>query len=159
MTALLVPIQPRNDHDGNTVFLLNQIEFVQDADTTDSMSCAGDFRSLVKIRTNAVIALNHAGPADDSGTDGIGCRIEDVVNEFDDPLRVRATWPRKSNQRAQAADRGCSRGKRSPFERSECRLRGHWPQVREWEADAGRLLAISRVVEGSDGRRDQKARE
>ena len=83
MTASLVPVQPRGDHDGNTLFLLNQIEFVQDADTTDSMSCAGDSGSLwFQLGTNAVIALNHAGPTDDSGTTGIGCRIEDVINQL-----------------------------------------------------------------------------
>lgn len=82
MMASLVPIAPRTD-DGFTVFFLNQIRFAQDADTTDSLSCAGDSGSLwLQQGTNAVIALNHAGPADDSGGSATACRIEDVMNQL-----------------------------------------------------------------------------
>lgn len=78
----LTPVSPRTD-DGVTTFFLNQITFVQDADTTDSLSCAGDSGSLwFQQGTNAVIALNHAGPSDDSGVRAIGCRIEDVINQL-----------------------------------------------------------------------------
>ena len=78
----LVPISPRTD-DGVTTFFLNQIRFAQDADTTDSLSCSGDSGSLwFQQGTNAVIALNHAGPADDSGGSGTACRIEDVMTQL-----------------------------------------------------------------------------
>lgn len=78
----LVPVSPRTD-DGVTTYFVNQIRFVQDADTTDSLSCAGDSGSVwFQQGTNAVIALNHAGPSDDSGTSGTGCRIEDVINQL-----------------------------------------------------------------------------
>jgi hypothetical protein len=80
--ASLVPVSPRTD-DGVTTFFLNQIRFAQDADTTDSLSCAGDSGSLwFQQGSNAVIALNHAGPADDSGGSATACRIEDVMTQL-----------------------------------------------------------------------------
>jgi hypothetical protein len=82
----LVPRSPRSDHDGNVVWLLNQLRISQDADTTDALSCAGDSGSLwFQQGTNAVVGLNHAGPTDESGSFGIACRIEDVINQ----LRIR----------------------------------------------------------------------
>ena len=80
--AALVPVSPRTD-DGVTTFFLNQVRFAQDGDTSDGMSCAGDSGSLwIQEGTNAVIALNHAGPTNESGASGTGCRIEDVVNQL-----------------------------------------------------------------------------
>lgn len=80
--AALVPVAPRTD-DGVTIYFLNQIRFSQDADTSDALSCAGDSGSLwVQEGTNAVIGLNHAGPADDSGVSATACRIEDVMNQL-----------------------------------------------------------------------------
>lgn len=80
--SALVPVSPRSD-DGVTTFYLNQIRFTQDADTSDGLSCSGDSGSLwLQQGTNAVIALNHAGPSDDSGSRGTGCRIEDVMNQL-----------------------------------------------------------------------------
>ncbi len=80
--AAVVPIAARTD-DGVTVYFLNQIRFAQDADTSDSLSCAGDSGSLwIQEGSNAVIGLNHAGPADDSGGSATACRIEDVMNQL-----------------------------------------------------------------------------
>lgn len=80
--AQVVPLAPRAD-DGGTVYFLNQVRFAQDADTSDSLSCAGDSGSLwFQEGTNAVIALNHAGPADESGQTATASRIEDVLNEL-----------------------------------------------------------------------------
>lgn len=78
----LTPVYPRTD-DGVTTYFLNQVEFEQDGDTSDGLSCAGDSGSLwVQAGTNAVIALNHAGPTDESGTSAGACRIEDVMREL-----------------------------------------------------------------------------
>lgn len=78
----LDPVSPRTD-DGTTRYFLNQLIFVQDLDTTDSMSCAGDSGSLwLQMGTNAVMGLNHGGPADDSGERGIASRIEDVMTQL-----------------------------------------------------------------------------
>ncbi|HEY0371847.1 MAG TPA: hypothetical protein VGD79_07580 [Thermoanaerobaculia bacterium] len=77
----LVAVYDRGDHDGNTFFLLNQVEFAQDGDSTDSLSCNGDSGSLwFQEGTNAIIALNHAGPPD--GNTAGACRIEDVINQL-----------------------------------------------------------------------------
>ncbi len=82
LLAQVVPVAPRTD-DGVTVYFLNQIRFAQDADTADSLSCAGDSGSLwFQEGTNAVIGLNHAGPADDSGGSATASRIEDVTNQL-----------------------------------------------------------------------------
>lgn len=78
----LTPIYPRTD-DGVTTYFLNQVEFEQDGDTSDGLSCAGDSGSLwIQEGTNAVIALNHAGPTDESGRSAGACRIEDVQNQL-----------------------------------------------------------------------------
>jgi hypothetical protein len=82
MMSKLVPIYPRTD-DGVTRYFINQVCFEQDADSSDSLSCAGDSGSLwVQEGTNAVIGLNHAGPSDDSGGSAGACRIEDVMNQL-----------------------------------------------------------------------------
>jgi hypothetical protein len=81
--ASLVPVAPRHDHDGATLFLLNQLRIIQDADTSDALSCAGDSGSLwLQLGTNAIIALNHGGASDESGTSALACRIEDVINQL-----------------------------------------------------------------------------
>lgn len=78
----LKPVSPRTD-DGVTTYFLNQLKFVQDGDTADSLSCSGDSGSLwIQQGSDAVIALNHAGPVNEPGTYGIGCRIEDVMNQL-----------------------------------------------------------------------------
>jgi len=80
--SALVPVRSRTD-DGVTVYFLNQLLFVQDADTSDGLSCAGDSGSLwIQEGTNAVIGLNHAGPTDDSGNTGTANRIEDVMRQL-----------------------------------------------------------------------------
>jgi hypothetical protein len=82
MMASLIPIAGRVD-DGVTRFFLNQLKIFQDADSTDSLSCKGDSGSLwFQQGTNAVIALNHAGPTDESGSSATACRIEDVINQL-----------------------------------------------------------------------------
>ena len=82
LMASLVPVSPRTD-DGVTTFFLNQVRFSQDADSSDGLSCSGDSGSLwFQQGTNAIIALNHAGPTDESGDFAIGCRIEDVMNQL-----------------------------------------------------------------------------
>lgn len=78
---------PRND-DGVTTWFMNQIAFVQDADTTDALLCKGDSGSLwFQQGTNAIIALGHGGVVEgpDAGTRATGSRIEDVINQ----LRIR----------------------------------------------------------------------
>ncbi len=82
MISKLVPVYPRTD-DGVTRYFLNQVCFEQDADTSDALSCAGDSGSLwIQEGTNAIIGLNHAGPADDSGGSAGACRIEDVMYQL-----------------------------------------------------------------------------
>ena len=79
----IIPVYTRHDHDGVTRIFVNQIQFRQDTDTTDGMSCSGDSGSLwFQEGTNAVVALNHGGPSDDSGVRGTGSRIEDVINQI-----------------------------------------------------------------------------
>lgn len=79
----LTPVYPRTD-DGVTTYFLNQVEFEQDADATDGLSCAGDSGSLwIQEGTDAIIALNHAGPTSESGASAGACRIEDVMNQLD----------------------------------------------------------------------------
>jgi hypothetical protein len=83
LAAQLVPVQPQTNHEGQVRFYLNQLKFVQDADTSDSLSCAGDSGSLwLQQGTNAVFALNHGGPSDDSGGSANATRIEDVINQL-----------------------------------------------------------------------------
>jgi len=77
----LVAQFPRLTDDGGVIWMMNQLDFSQDADTTDSLSCAGDSGSLwIQQGTNAIIGLNHAG--DDTGTTAGACRIEDVINQL-----------------------------------------------------------------------------
>jgi hypothetical protein len=77
----LVAQFPRRTHDGGTIWMMNQLDFSQDADTTDSLSCSGDSGSLwFQQGTNAIIGLNHAGV--DTGTTAGACRIEDVINQL-----------------------------------------------------------------------------
>jgi hypothetical protein len=77
----LVAQFPRLTDDGGVIWLMNQVAFRQDADTTDSLSCAGDSGSLwFQQGTNAIIALNHAGT--EMGTTAGACRIEDVINQL-----------------------------------------------------------------------------
>lgn len=84
MASLRAISSRRRSSDGVMVFFLNQVVFVQDADTTDSLSCKGDSGSLwFQQGTNAIIALNHAAPPD--GASATACRIEDVINQ----LRIR----------------------------------------------------------------------
>ena len=72
---------PRLTDDGGVIWMMNQVSFTQDADTTDSLSCSGDSGSLwFQQGTNAIIALNHAGL--DSGVTAGACRIEDVINQL-----------------------------------------------------------------------------
>jgi hypothetical protein len=81
MMSSLVAQFPRLTDDGGVIWMLNQLSFVQDADTTDSLSCSGDSGSLwFQQGTNAVIGLNHAG--NDSGASAGACRIEDVINQL-----------------------------------------------------------------------------
>jgi hypothetical protein len=48
------------------------------------ISQGGDSGSLwVHKATDKIVALNHAGPTDDSGDHGIATRIEDVINKLD----------------------------------------------------------------------------
>lgn len=77
----LVAQYPRLNDDGDVLWLMNQVAFRQDADTTDSLSCSGDSGSLwFQQGTNSIIALNHAGT--DDGTTAGACRIEDVMNQL-----------------------------------------------------------------------------
>ena len=79
----LIPLSPRTNDNGVVEWFVNQIQFVQDADATDALACAGNSGSLwFQQDTRAVIALNHAGLANESGTLGIACRIEDVINQL-----------------------------------------------------------------------------
>ena len=72
---------PRLTDDGGVIWMMNQVSFTQDADTTDSFSCSGDSGSLwFQQGTNAIIALNHAGL--ESGVTAGACRIEDVINQL-----------------------------------------------------------------------------
>jgi hypothetical protein len=72
---------PRLTDDGGVIWMMNQLSFVQDGDTTDSLSCHGDSGSLwLQQGTNAIFGLNHAGP--DSGDNAGACRIEDVINQL-----------------------------------------------------------------------------
>lgn len=73
----IVPVQPRTEDDGSTVFLLNQLGFAADA-SGDALSCPGDSGSLwFQQGSNAVVGLNHAG--NDQGSVAFACRIEDVL--------------------------------------------------------------------------------
>jgi hypothetical protein len=76
----IVPVYTRHDHDGVTRTFVNQIQLTQDGDSTDGLSCSGDSGSLwLQEGTNAVIALNHGAPTNESGNRGTGSRIEDVM--------------------------------------------------------------------------------
>lgn len=78
----LLPSAPRTD-DGVVSFFINQLRISQDGNTSDSLSCAGDSGSLwFQQGSHAVLALNHGGPVDESGTFALACRIEDVVNQL-----------------------------------------------------------------------------
>jgi hypothetical protein len=80
MSALVAQF-PRRTDDGGVIWMMNQLDFAQDGDTTDSLSCSGDSGSLwFQQGTNAIIGLNHAGV--DSGTTAGACRIEDVINQL-----------------------------------------------------------------------------
>lgn len=79
-TALLSglqPVMPRGpEHDGSTVFFLNQLKFVTD-ETGAAVSCPGDSGSLwFQKGSHAVLGLNHAGH---EGERGFATRIEDVL--------------------------------------------------------------------------------
>ncbi|NII55220.1 hypothetical protein [Luteibacter sp. SG786] len=79
----VIPVAPRLNHDGSSIFLLNQLTISQDEDTTDGLSCAGDSGSLWLQRgTNAIVALNHGGPVTDDGSSALACRIEDVMTQL-----------------------------------------------------------------------------
>jgi hypothetical protein len=78
--AAIVPRSPRQDNDGVTRTFVNQIRFFQDGDNSDGLSCSGDSGSLwLQEGTNAIIALNHGGPINESGDSAIASRIEDVM--------------------------------------------------------------------------------
>ncbi|MDF9749203.1 hypothetical protein [Arthrobacter sp. ES3-54] len=77
----LVAQYPRLNDDGDVLWLMNQVTFRQDSDTTDSLSCSGDSGSLwFQQGTNSIIALNHAGI--EAGTTAGASRIEDVINQL-----------------------------------------------------------------------------
>lgn len=81
--SMVLPVAPRSNDDGVTSYFLNQLHFEQDEDSADSLSCAGDSGSLwIQEGTNAVLALNHGGPVDESGTSALATRIEDVMNQL-----------------------------------------------------------------------------
>jgi hypothetical protein len=79
----VLPVAPRQNDEGVVSYFLNQLHFEQDGETSDSLSCAGDSGSLwIQEGTNAVLALNHGGPVDESGSFGLATRIEDVINQL-----------------------------------------------------------------------------
>jgi len=72
---------PRLTDDGGTIWMMNQLSFRQDGDTTDSLSCSGDSGSLwFQQGTNAIMGLNHAG--NETGNSAGANRIEDVINQL-----------------------------------------------------------------------------
>jgi hypothetical protein len=90
--ALMTAIAPlnRRDHDGVLRAFSNQVQLVPvpapppgsppDPEAGQAVSQGGDSGSLwVHRDTRRIVALNHAGAADDSGADGFGTRIEDVI--------------------------------------------------------------------------------
>ncbi|MDX3525550.1 hypothetical protein P1P75_03660 [Streptomyces sp. ID05-39B] len=76
---------PFDDHDtiSGTVTFTNQVLVTQITGMTQPLSQGGDSGSVwVDMASKRPIALNFAGPADDSGTYGVGNPILDVVNRL-----------------------------------------------------------------------------
>jgi hypothetical protein len=83
--ASLLPVAPRAERDGSTIFFLNQVRLVIDPATpVPRIGRPGDSGSLwLQMGSNAVVGLNHAGCTDPTATPPINFadmnRIEDVL--------------------------------------------------------------------------------